>query len=287
MANEAYLYDTTDMANWLVTRYGPAVAGYWNEQLSIAQAFTNYSSLAVPGTSVVKVPLVPYTTAVTKTSGTVLVYGDPTDVGVGTINLTTQKALAYLVEDIVQLSTSVDVFNSFVTMAGTSLANALDAACAAAVKGQTTNTAITTGTDNTVTYQNLLTAQTNFNGQRIKLRNCVMGIAPGAFELSIIDWGDKWMSASYRNAAEAGFWYSGIEGKILGMQVFVDPNWTSGTTDECATIWNPQAVGMATHGVRIVGPTPEPLYVGQGFTVHAVFGASTFLGAGVQQIVND
>jgi hypothetical protein len=158
---------------------------------------------------------------------------------------------------------------------------------ATAVKGQSTNSVITTGTDNTITYQNLLTAQTRFNAQKIKIRNCSMGIAPGAFELSVIDWADKYMSATYRGAGDTSIWLNGVEGKILGMQVFVDANWSDATTAECATIWHPLAVGYANHGVKVKGPVPDPLNVGDAFTVHMLMGAAVTNAAGVLQIVND
>lgn len=287
MANEAYRYDAADLAAWLVTKFAPAVEGYWNEQLSLAGACTDWSAYA-PGASVIKVPLIPYITAVTKTSGTPLAYeAESTDVSGPTISVTTHKALAFCVEDAMQMQVSVPMAESFIMMSGQSLANALDALIASTVKGETTNTAITTGTDNTITYQNLLTAQSTFNGQRIKLRNCSLGIAPGAFELSVVDWGDKYMSAAYRGASQDSIWLNGVEGKILGMNVFVDSNWTSGTTDECATIWHPLALGYATHGVKIKGPVPDPLNVGDAFTVHSLMGAGVINAAGILQIVND
>lgn len=287
MANEAYLVDLTDAAAWLPTVFVPATKGYWTEQLSIAQAATDYSGRYTGGAKAISIPLVPLTASTTKTSGTALVYGDLTDLTAATINLTTQKAQPFLVEDIVQMQTDVQMFQTFAQTAAERLAMDLDALLATTVQGETANTAITTGTDNTITYQNLLTAQATFNGQRIKVKNCVMGIAPGAFELSVIDWGDKYMSASYRNAAEPGFWYTGAEGRILGMQVFVDGNWTAGTTDECATIWHPTALGYASSGPLMVGPTPEPLYLGYGWTMHQVMGAVVVNAYGVLKIVND
>lgn len=287
MADEAYRVGTTEAAAWLPTKFAPAVAGYWFEQLTLSQAATDYSSMVVPGAKAISVPRVPLTTAVTKTSGTPLSYIAADTHLSATITLSTQKALSYLVEDIVQLQTSVDMFISYYKAAGDSLALSLDTLNATTVKGETTNTPIITGTDNTITYQNLLSAQTTFNGKRIKVRNCVMGIAPTAFELSVIDWGDKFFSSSYRNPARPGFWYDGIEGDILGMQVFVDGNWTSGTTDECATIWHPLALLYATSGVQIVGPVAVPLEVGNGFTVHTIAGATVADANGVLKIVND
>lgn len=287
MANEAYRYDAADLANWLVTKFAPAVEGYWAEQLTLTGACTDWSTYA-PGASVIKVPLIPFITAVTKTSGTPLAYeAESTDVSVGTINVTTHKALAFCVEDAMQMQVSVPMAESFIMMSGQSLANALDTVIATAVKGQTTNTAITTGTDNVITYQNLLTAQSTFNGQKIKIRNCSLGIAPGAFELSVADWGDKYTAAYHRGAGDTSMWLNGVEGKILGMQVFVDSNWTNGTTDECATIWHPLAVGYATHGVKIKGPAPDPLNIGDAFTVHMLMGAAVTNAYGVLKIVND
>lgn len=287
MANEAYLIDTTDIAAWAATKFVPAVQGYWTEQLSVAASFTNYSGRYQGGATTVKIPLVPLTASTTKTSGTALVYGDLTDVTAGSITVTTLKAQPFLIEDVSQWTTDVALFESFMMAAGDRLAMDLDSACAAAVKAQTTNTPVTTGaTDNLIAYTDLLTAQKTLNGQRIKIRNCFMGIAPAAFELSVADWGDKYQSAAYRGEA-GGFSMTGVEGKILGMQVYVTPDWTSGTTDECATIWHPQAVGYVSSGARMIGPTPEPLHVGYGATMYTISGAATLNAYGVVQIIND
>jgi hypothetical protein len=287
MANEAYRYDAADLAGWLVTVFAPAVEGYWHEQLTLTGGCTDWSAYT-PGASVIKVPLIPYLTAVTKTSGTPLSYeAESTDPSVGTINVTTHKALAFCVEDAVQMQVSVPLRESFIMMAGQSLAQALDTLIATTVQGETTNTAITTGTDNTITYQNLLTAQTTFNGQKIKIRNCSLGIAPGAFELSVADWGDKYTAAYHRGGGDTSMWLNGVEGKILGMQVFVDSNWTSGTTDECATIWHPLAMGYAHHGIKVKGPVQDALNIGDAFTVHMLMGAAVINAYGVLKIVND
>lgn len=286
MANEAYLLDTTDILAWMPTKFVPAIDGYWKEQLSVAQAVTDYSGRYAGGAKAISVPLVPLTASTAKTSGTALSYGDLTDVLAGTITMSTQKALAFLIEDISQMQTDVAIFQSFYMAAGDRLAMDLDALVATTVQGETTNTAITTGTDNTVTWANMLTAQSTFNAQRIKIRNCAMGIAPGAFELSVADWGDKYTSAAHRGEG-LSFAYTGIEGVILGMPVFVDANWTSGQTDECATIWHPTAVGFVSSGPILVGPTPEPLHLGTGFALHQVMGCSVLNAYGVLKIVND
>jgi len=150
MANEAYILGTTATAAWLNTAFAPAVEGYFMEYSSIANAATDYSSMAAPGSKAISVPLVSLDGAVAKTS-------DPT------ITMSSQYALAYLIEEISQLQTNVDIFASFSQMAGESLARSLDSLLATTVKGETTNTPITTDTDNTVTWANLLTAQSTFN----------------------------------------------------------------------------------------------------------------------------
>lgn len=286
MANEAYLLGNTALAGFLQTTFAPAVAGYFTEYSSISAAATDYSSLAVPGSKAVTVPHITKDAAVAKTTQTALVYGAGTVQSAPTITMSSQYALAYLIEDISQLQTSVDVFTSFAKMAGESLSNSLDSLLATVVKGETTNTAITTGTDNTITWANLLTAQSTFGANRIQIRNCAMGIAPGAFELSVADWGDKFYSAAYRGTVNE-FPATGVEGTVLGMRVFISSDWTSGTTDECATIWHPSALGFAHSGVRVIGPVPEPLYVGEGFTVHDIMGATVLNAYGVLKIVND
>ena len=287
MANEAYILGTTATAAWLNTAFAPAVEGYFMEYSSIANAATDYSSMAAPGSKAISVPLVSLDGAVAKTSETTLAYEAGTVQTAPTITMSSQYALAYLIEEISQLQTNVDIFASFSQMAGESLARSLDSLLATTVKGETTNTPITTDTDNTVTWANLLTAQSTFNAQRIAIRNCAMGIAPGAFELSVADWGDKFLSAAYRDPNAPQFAATGVEGTILGMRVYVTPDWTSGTTDECATIWHPKALGFAHSGIRVVGPTPEPLHVGDGFAVHDVMGAAVLNAYGVLKIVND
>lgn len=288
MANEAYLIDTTDVAAWAATKFVPAVDGYWKEQLSLAATFANYSSLYTGGATTVKVPLVPLTASTTKTSGTVLVYGDLTDVSAGSITVTTLKAQPFLIEDVAQWTTDVSLFEGFMRAAGDRLAMDLDAACATAVKGQTSNTPITTATDNIILTTDFLIAQRVLNILRIKIKNCFLGIAPEAFELSVPDWKTN---MSWTDAAAMGnggsIFYNGSEGKVFGMQVFVDDNWDGGTTSECATIWHPQAVGYVTSGARMIGPTPEPLHVGYGATMYTISGAATLNAAGVIQIVND
>ena len=286
MANEAYLLGNTAMAAFLQTSFAPAVAGYWSEYSSISNAATDYSSLATPGNKAITVPHISKDAAVAKTTQTTLVYGAGTVQSAPTITMNSQYALAYLIEDITQLQTSVDIFNSFARMAGESLSNSLDSLLATTVKGETTNTAITTGTNNTVTWANLLTAQSTFGANRIQIRNCAMGIAPGAFELSVADWGDKFYSAAYRGTQAQEFPATGVEGTVLGMRVFISSDWTSGATDECATIWHPSALGFAHSGVRIIGPTPEPLHVGEGFAVHDIMGCTVLNAYGVLKIVN-
>lgn len=287
MANEAYRYDAADAAAWLQTKFAPAVQGYWAEQLILAQAATDYSGLIQPHAAVITLPLIPLKSGVTKTSGTPLSYeAESTDLGAATITLSTQKALSYMIEDIVQMQVSVDMFSAFVAAAGDSLTIALDTDLATAIQGQTTLTAINPSTDGTITLLNLLTAQRQLNTVRIKIANCAMGIAPAAFELSVVDWGTSWTSADITGNPAGSMFWNGVEGQVFGAQIFIDGNWTNGAETECATIWHPQALGYASTGVKIVGPVPDPLNIGVGFTVHSIYGISVVNANGVLAIVN-
>jgi hypothetical protein len=216
----------------------------------------------------------------------VLVYGDTTDLLGPTITLNTQKALSFLVEDIVQLQTQVDMFDGFKAAAGDALTIALDAALAAEVQGETTLTAINPSTDSTITLVNMLKAQQQLNTKRIKIANCAMGISPTAFELSVVEWGTSWSSADITGDPAGSMFWHGAEGQIFGAQIFIDAAWVHGATGETATLWHPQALGWAATPVMVSGPTPEPLYIGQGFTVHMTFGVKVLNANGILAVVN-
>jgi len=70
--------------------------------------------------------------------------------------------------------------------------------------------------------------------------------------VSVADWGDKFLSAAYRDPNAPQFAATGVEGTILGMRVYV-----------------------------------TPLHVGDGFAVHDVMGAAVLNAYGVLKIVND
>lgn len=285
--NFAGLVGQTAAATWLPTVFGPAMEGYYMEQLSVAQAAQNFSSLAVPGSKAVSIPLIALATAADKTSETPLAYTAGTVQTAPTITMSTHKALPFLFEDITQLQTSVDLFNIYVKMAGDVFAMALDTLVATTVKGETANTPITTGTDDTITTAQMQEAQRVLNLKRIKIKNCVMGMSAVAFELSSISWGTAYQSANIYDPKQPGFWYSGAEGSFLGLQIFVTPDWSSGGTAETATIWHPTSIGYATSGIRIVGPVEDPLNVGVGVTPHVIMGATVIKNAGVLAFLND
>lgn len=284
--NFAGLVGQTAAATWLPTVFGPATNAYYMEQLSIALAAQNYSSLAVPGSKAISIPLLALATAADKTTEVPLAYTAGTVQTAPTITMSTHKALPYLFEDITLLQSSPDLFQIYVAMAGDVLAMAVDSLIATTIKGETTNTVITPSPDDTITTAQLQAAQRVLNLQRIKIANCVIGMSAVAFELSTISWGASYTTNSTYDPKQPGFWYSGAEGKMLGMQVFVSPDWSSGGTAETATIWHPTSIGYATSGIQTVGPVEDPLNVGVGVTLHEFMGATVLKPAAVQAFVN-
>ena len=60
--------------SWLPTVFAPAIDGYWRENIVIARYATDYSSMAVPGSKAISIPLMTLDTPATKTSQTDLAY---------------------------------------------------------------------------------------------------------------------------------------------------------------------------------------------------------------------
>jgi len=280
-------HGTTQLANWLPTVFAPAMEGYFQSQKTLSNFCTDYSSLLAAGAKAVSVPMIGQRTADSKSTQTALEYtGYASAESSGTITVDQTAAEAFLFEDIAQLQTNLDLLNTYAMDSAYVLTKAFESYLAGIVQTATTND-ITLATDNTILWTDVLAAYRKLKIAGVDIKQCAFGMSPEAFELSVASWGTK-----YTSAAELGgssFAYTGAEGILLGMPIYVSDDWDGdgGAGDETATIWHPRSVGYAIQGgIRVKGPVPVPTHVADGVAYAMHYGASKLIDSGIVNFNN-
>jgi N4-gp56 family major capsid protein len=208
---------------------------------------TNYSSLAVPGASSIKLPKAGGFTVGDKAENTAADRQTVT-FAADTISLNVHRQVQFLVEDIAGMQASVDVIAEYILRASKDLALDIDTKIIAQLKAASAASPdheiqFTDATNEDIELADIVNARKLLALQNLDPRECFMGVGPDqeANMLKIANFieAEKYGSNMPIVAGEIGM--------VYGMRVIVH----TGLSNE-AIFWHPSAVGFALQqGVRV------------------------------------
>jgi len=281
------LHGTTQFANLLPPTFGPSVEGFMRSDFGLLGATYDASRWAVGQTTSFTYPVPGKLTAVAKTSETKLTEhiaaSDPD--AKATIALTTQYAVPLFFEIIAlkQVYSDKDLMMEWAERGAYALMEAFETVIAGVIQSSSTNDR-NAGTNNTVTYAELVAGWGTLGALRFQPRDTSLGMSGTTWGLSVADWGTKYTSASERGDTR-NFLQTGEWGQIGATKVFVSPDWaaTSSAGIECATLFTKNSVGWAMQGsVDTLGPTPDVL--GGGYEIGLYRNGGAVLAIGAQTV---
>ncbi len=279
----------TQLANWLDTVFTPAAFGYFQHKRTLSNYMTDYSYLLAPGAKAVVIPQSALVTATTRGAGaeTVIEYTGATE-SLATITVNQFYTAAHLITDAAQLQTSTQLQEHYITATAYALISAFETYMAGTVlQGATTNDVSIATTDNNLTWDYVVSAISKlqvYNAYEPGMM--ALGCSPEAWALGVKDWGAKYTSIE---TMRENFGTNGALGQLAGIPIYVSDDWDGdGTTgDETATLWNKKAVGYAMQNMfKVIGPTPDPLRGGTGFSVELYFGGVKVIETGIANFNN-
>lgn len=201
---------------------------------------TNYSSLAVPGSSSLKLPKAGGFTVADKAENTAA-EAQISAFSVDTLSFNVHRVVQFLVEDFANMQASVDVIAEYVLRASKDLALDIDKKIIAQLRlasasGPDHEIAFTDATNEDIELADILAARKLLQVQNIDPRECFMGIGPDqeANMLKI----DNFISAEKYGSNSPIL--NGEIGQVFGMKVVLHTN----IANE-AIFWHPTAACFA------------------------------------------
>jgi len=285
------IHGVTQLANWLPTVFAPAAYGYFMHERTLSNWCTDYSGLLIPGAKAVTVPLSAAVVAESRGAGaeTVVEYtGHTSAEAVGTVTVNQFYTAAFLITDAAQLQTNTQLMQHYVEGTAYALRSSFETYLAATILQSATTNDVTLGTDNTITAAKLQEGIQNLLIDNAYVPGMVaLALSPEAWAASVENWDDLYFHVSATGTDT--ILTNGQIGKIMGIPIYVSDDWDGdGTTgDETGTLWNKRAVGYALQNAfQIIGPVPDPLRGGTGFSVELYYGATKLLDSGIANFNN-
>lgn len=289
MAN--ILHGLTQWAAFFDTVFGPMMLGYYEKDKGLLNYCTDYSAFLTPGSKAVTLPqLATRTPDSFTTESTALEYtGHSSAEGAKTITVNQMKAEVFLFEDLAMLQTQPGTIPTYAAQSASLLRDALVNYVVDSVitSASGNDVAISSAGDNIITWAKVVEALGALLTDDVRTSECAFGLSGTAWGLSVSDWGDKYMNASYRGTP--GFAANGETGTLAGMPVFVSSHWSAAGTAgiECGSIWHPTAIGYAIQGgIRV--KTGNDLLKGLADTlgIGLHFGGTLLLDSGVSNFTS-
>jgi N4-gp56 family major capsid protein len=220
---------------------------YLIQESKMMPLVTNYSAMAVPGASSIKLPKASGFTVSSKAENTA---ADATTsaFSVDTIDLNVHRYVQFLVEDIAGMQASVDVVAEYLLRASKNLALDIDSYIIAQLRLGSASApdheiAFTDATNEDIELEDILKARKLLIDQNIDPRECYIGVGSDQ-EKNLLKI-DNFISAEKYGSNNPIL--NGEIGMIYGMKVIVH---TSLANE--ALFWHPTAVGFALQqGVRV------------------------------------
>lgn len=260
------LHGLTQFADLIPENFAPAVEGFFRSQLRLL-SYAYDASAWGNGGGTITYPIQTMLPPVSKVSETPLTehvaMADPDRKA--TIDLSTQFAIPLFFELIAmkQVILNPGLLMNYSENGGYALRKEFETLIASTIQSATINDR-DAGTNNTLTWAEVLLGWGKMGQQNIAPYQTVLGMSGATWGNSVNSWGRNYTSAGERGDA-ANFLATGEWGHLGQTPVNVLSDWaeTDSAGIECASLWTKNAVGYGIQGgVDVLGPSPAHLKVG-------------------------